>query len=49
VPAAWKQVDYVLAVPGGFVAIRLGTMTGANFDESSLESKLHTLRLSASA
>lgn len=47
-PAPWKQVDYVLRVPGGFVAIRLGTMTGADFDESPLEAKLHTLRLSAS-
>lgn len=48
-PAPWKQVDYVLRVPGGFVSIGLGTITGADFDESPLESKLHTLRLSASA
>jgi len=48
-PARWKQVDYFLRVPGGFVSIRLGTMTGADFDESPLESKLHTLRLSALA
>jgi hypothetical protein len=48
-PAPWKQVDYILRVPGGFVNIGLGTLTGAEFDESSLESKLHTLRLSASA
>jgi hypothetical protein len=48
-PAPWKQVDYVLRVPGGFVTIGLGTLTGVEFDESPLESKLHTLRLSASA
>ena len=45
-PAPWKQVDYVLRVPGGFVSIGLGTLTGAEFDESPLESKLNTLRLS---
>jgi hypothetical protein len=48
-PAPWKQVDYLLRVPGGCVWIKLSTMTGADFDESTLESKLHTLRLSASA
>jgi hypothetical protein len=48
-PAPWKQVDYLLRVPGGCVWIRLSTMTGADFDEVPLESKLHTLRLSASA
>ena len=48
-PAPWKQVDYVLRVPGGFVSIGLGTLTGADFDEGPLESRLHTLRLSASA
>jgi hypothetical protein len=47
-PAPWKHVDYVLRVPGGFVSIGLGTPTGAEFDESPLESKLHTLRLSVS-
>jgi hypothetical protein len=46
-PAPWKQVDYVLHVPGGFVSIGLGTVTGAEFDESPLESKLHTLRFVA--
>jgi hypothetical protein len=48
-PVPWKQVYYVLRVPGGFVSIELGTMTGAAFDEGPFESKLHTLRLSASA
>lgn len=46
-PVSWKDVDYLLIVPGGFVSIFLGTMTGAAFEESSLEAKLHTLRLSA--
>lgn len=48
-PAPWKQLDYLLRVPGGCVWIQLSTMTGVDFDESPLESKLHTLRLSASA
>ncbi|MDB5328303.1 MAG: hypothetical protein JWM57_3872 [Phycisphaerales bacterium] len=48
-PAPWKQVDYILRAPGGFVSIGLGTVTGVDFDESPLESRLHTLRLSASA
>lgn len=48
-PAPWKQVDYLLRVPGGFVLIQLGAQAGADFDESPVESKLHTLRLSASA
>ena len=47
-PALWKRVDYVLRVPGGFVSIGLGTLTGVEFDEAPLEFKLHTLRLSAS-
>jgi hypothetical protein len=45
-PAAWKQGNYVLSVPGGYVTIIVGTITGADFDETPLESKLHTLRLS---
>jgi hypothetical protein len=44
---AWKRVDYVLKVPGGFVSAMLDGM-GADFDEGPLESKLHTLRLSGS-
>jgi hypothetical protein len=44
-PVRWKQVDYVLKVPGGYVNIGLGTLTGADFDETALESKLHTLRI----
>ena len=31
VPRAWKDVRYVLSVPGGFVIIQLGTMTGGGF------------------
>lgn len=48
-PAPWKQVDYLLRVPGGCDWIQLSTTAGVDFDESPLESKLHTLRLSASA
>lgn len=48
-PAPWKQVDYLLRVPGGFVWVKLSSMSGTDFDESPLEAKLHTLRLSAPA
>jgi hypothetical protein len=30
-PAAWMEVEYLLAVPGGFVCVSLGTVTGADF------------------
>jgi hypothetical protein len=43
-PCALKQVDYLLSVPGGFVAVRLSAFV-LDFDESPFESKLHTLRL----
>jgi hypothetical protein len=46
-PMRWKQVDYVLRVPGGYVSIFLSTLTGADFDELPLEARLETLRLSA--
>jgi hypothetical protein len=42
-PTPWKQVDYLLRVPGGFVSIGLGTTTGAEFDESPLESNTTAL------
>jgi hypothetical protein len=48
-PAPWKQVDYLLRVRGGFVWIRLSSTSGDDFDESPLEAKLHTIRVSASA
>ncbi len=48
-PVRWSQIDYFLRVPGGHVAVRLGSMTGADFDESPLEAQLHTLRLSSLA
>jgi len=47
-PCAIKQADYVLAVPGGFVVVRLVGFV-ADFDESPIESRLHTLRLSEPA
>lgn len=40
----FKSVDYLLAVPGGFVTAFLSAR-GADFDESQFEAKLHTLRL----
>lgn len=47
VPAPWKQVDYLLSVPGGFARVTLCAM-GDDFDETPFELNLHTLRLSAS-
>jgi hypothetical protein len=44
----FKRVDYLLAVPGGFVSAQFSAL-GAEFDEAPLESSLHTLRLSGSA
>ena len=44
-PAPWKRVDYLLAVPSGFVSVTLDAF-GADFDETLFEFKLHTLRLS---
>jgi hypothetical protein len=44
----FKRVDYLLRVPGGFVAAMLSAL-GADFDEAPFESKLHTLRLSEPA
>lgn len=41
----WKRVDYVLAVPGGFVTIWIGTDSGEDFDESPIEDRLDTLSL----
>jgi hypothetical protein len=45
----WKQVDYLLSVPGGYVFVFLGTVTGVDFDETELESRLHTVTLSPPA
>jgi hypothetical protein len=36
----------MLSVPGGYVSVWLGTMTGAEFDEAQIEAKLHTIALS---
>jgi hypothetical protein len=46
-PSEYVRIDYVLSVPGGFVVVVLNYF-GLEFDESPLESKLHTLRLSTS-
>jgi hypothetical protein len=44
-PVPQKRVKYVLRVPGGFVVALLDA-SGAYFDETPFEAKLHTLRLS---
>jgi hypothetical protein len=41
--AAWKQVDYLLEVPGGFVFVRVGHASGKDFDETDVEQKFHSL------
>lgn len=41
----FKRVDYLLRVPGGYVAIMLTGM-GAAFDETEFEAHLHTLQVS---
>jgi hypothetical protein len=43
-PAPWKSVQYLLRIPGGAVNVVLDA-SGREFDESSFESKLHTIRL----
>jgi hypothetical protein len=48
-PAYLKQLDYVLAVPGGFASIRLSRSDGREFDETPFEAQLDTLRISAPA
>jgi hypothetical protein len=45
-PIKSKQVDYLLTVPGGYVLVLLCS-TAEDFDELPIESKLHTIRLSA--
>jgi hypothetical protein len=45
VPFRWKSVDYLLEVPGGAVCIWIGGLKGEDFDESIVESQLHTVRV----
>jgi hypothetical protein len=47
-PVHWRQLDYVLAVPGGFANIMLCRTDGREFDEIAFEAQLRTLRLSGS-
>jgi hypothetical protein len=44
-PAQVRQLDYVLAVPGGFAAILLCHVDGREFDELPFEAQLPTLRI----
>jgi hypothetical protein len=44
-PVPWKQINYVLAVPGGFVSIMLCHTEGREFDELPFEAQLQTLRV----
>jgi hypothetical protein len=44
-PVQGTQLDYVLAVPGGFASIMLCDMNGREFDELPFESQLQTLRI----
>lgn len=44
-PPVWKEVKYALRVPGGCVLIWLSRRARGGFDESELEGKFDTLRL----
>jgi hypothetical protein len=44
-PVALRQIDYVLAVPGGFVNITLCRTDGRDIDELPFEAQLQTLRI----
>jgi hypothetical protein len=44
-PVHSRQVDYVLAVPGGFARIMLCRTDGREFDEIPFEAQLSTLRM----
>jgi hypothetical protein len=44
----FKRVEYLLAVPGGFVSAMLSAL-GADFDEAPFESRFPTLKVSRSA
>jgi hypothetical protein len=48
-PVPLRQIDYVLAVPGGFVNIMLCHTEGRNFDELPFEAQLQTLRIHGAA
>jgi hypothetical protein len=41
----WKAIEYLLEVPGGFIRASVGRTDGKEFDETVIESKLHTLRV----
>jgi hypothetical protein len=43
--ANWKQVDYLLEIPGGLVEVRIGHEAGRDFDESEIEACLSTLKV----
>jgi hypothetical protein len=45
VPVPRRQLDYVLAIPGGFASIMLCRTDGREFDERPFEAKLQTLRI----
>jgi hypothetical protein len=44
-PVPLKQIDYALAVPGGFVSVILCRTDGRDFDELPFEAQLQTLRI----
>ena len=41
------RVGYALAVPGGWVTVYVGTTDDHDFDVSPIESRLHTLQVTA--
>ena len=44
-PVQGRQLDYVLAVPGGFASIMLCRTDGREFDEIPFQAQLGTLRM----
>jgi hypothetical protein len=42
---AWKAVEYILEIKGGFVTVQLNHEKGKDFDESEIEARFHTLRV----
>jgi hypothetical protein len=44
-PGPWKQVDYLLQVPGGHVSVGIGALDGRDFDEREMEERFHTIRI----
>jgi len=45
--ARWKEVHYLVEVPGGYADVHVGRAKGKQFEETEVEAVLGTLRVSA--